>query len=358
MSDRQAVLEFISRKVFKLLVPVLVTLFFDSYAAHIVDHSTPPSRPVFEVVHVPLDDSSLEESIGVAIILIISILVCTAIIVMFYLFDCISLITLWLKIGFTTIVALNIYSLAESISRFSNIPIDHISLFFLVLNLIIVGLLAIFWRGPLIMTQSFLILTSIFTTLLFLDFADSTFWVLMILLILYDIAIVLTPHGLLRVLVERVQERGEAMPGMVYTTDPHSGENDSEEELLGDNGSDKDAEEDDDGDGLNLHEEIVLHEDHHINKERHDPGLMLGLGDFIFYGALVTRAGRSGWDAVMLCIFGIIFGLCVTLMCLLVKQKVLPALPFSLAFGGIFFLSSLFTFKEFIYVLKESLCVF
>jgi presenilin 1 len=270
--------------------------------------------------------------------------------VLLYFLRCLSLIVLWLKLGFTAIIVLSIYSRADSIARFLNLAIDHFSIFLLVLNLVVVGNLAIFWRSPLIITQSFLLLMSVFTTLLFLEFPDSTFWLLLILLIVYDIAVVLTPHGLIRVLVEKIQERGEAIPGLVYSTAPHGPEDYSEEQLF----------DDDDGSiqPQFIHDEVVLHEEPHVNARRHDPGLILGLGDFVFYGALVTRAARVGCESVSLCILGILFGLCVTLICLLVKQKVLPALPFSLSIGGIFFVASLFSFGEFVDILKESLCAF
>merc|ERR1712029_673840 len=52
-------------------------------------------------------------------------------------------------------------------------------------------------------------------------------------------------------------------------------------------------------------------------QEEEDRGIKLGLGDFIFYSILV--------------------GLCLTLMFLAICRRALPALPFSIAFGLVFF---------------------
>jgi hypothetical protein len=350
MSNGQAVLEYLSRKVLKLLIPVLVTLILDACATLLVDRDSDSDETVLRILRLPLDTTSFQESIGIAIALVISILFCTATMVVLYLLNCLSIILLWLKIGFTTITILSVYSRIGGVVRFFNAPIDHFSVLFLIVNLTVVGNLSVFWRGPLLVTQFFLILISIFTALLFLEFADSTFWTLMLLLIVYDMTVVLAPHGLLRVLVEKVQERGEVIPGLVYSTAPHTGDDDSEETLF-----------DDDDGSIHpqfIHEEVVLHEDPHANARRHDPGLVLGLGDFIFYGALVTRAARAGPETVILCIVGVLFGLCVTLVCLLVRERALPALPFSLSIGGLFFLAGISSFRRFSLILAGSLCVF
>ena len=76
-------------------------------------------------------------------------------------------------------------------------------------------------------------------------------------------------------------------------------------------------------------------------------GVRLGLGDFCFYGILVTRAARLGWDLVILCIFAVILGLGLTLLVLAFLQRPLPALPFSLILGVIFFMTGAMTFRPF-----------
>jgi presenilin 1 len=74
----------------------------------------------------------------------------------------------------------------------------------------------------------------------------------------------------------------------------------------------------------------------------------LGLGDFWFYGILMTRAARLGWDVVILCMFAIVLGLAVTLFVLHWSEKPLPALPISLLFGMFMFVFAILTFRPFL----------
>jgi len=66
-------------------------------------------------------------------------------------------------------------------------------------------------------------------------------------------------------------------------------------------------------------------------------GIKLGLGDFIFYSMLVGFAAKKEMMTVYSSFIGIIAGLGFTLLCLSLYKKALPALPFSIAIGVIFY---------------------
>lgn len=71
-----------------------------------------------------------------------------------------------------------------------------------------------------------------------------------------------------------------------------------------------------------------------------DNTIKLGLGDFIFYSVLVSKAALYGFTSFAVCMLVILAGLGVTLLLLSVYGKALPALPISIFFGVAFFFLS------------------
>jgi presenilin 1 len=65
--------------------------------------------------------------------------------------------------------------------------------------------------------------------------------------------------------------------------------------------------------------------------------IKLGLGDFVFYSVLVSRAALAGMTTFAACFVAIICGLAGTIALLAVIQRALPALPISIFFGVIIF---------------------
>ena len=71
----------------------------------------------------------------------------------------------------------------------------------------------------------------------------------------------------------------------------------------------------------------------------------LGLGDFIFYSVLVSRAAMYDVFAMLACYFAIIQGLIFTLLLLGLAQKALPALPISIALGVVTYVGTRYAFE-------------
>ncbi|GLC33672.1 hypothetical protein PLESTM_000098800 [Pleodorina starrii] len=76
--------------------------------------------------------------------------------------------------------------------------------------------------------------------------------------------------------------------------------------------------------------------------------IKLGLGDFIFYSMLVGRAAMYDYMTVFSSYLAIIAGLGLTLLCLAIYQKALPALPFSIALGVAFYFLTRLTLEPFL----------
>ena len=208
------------------------------------------------------------------------------------------------------------------------------------------------------------------------------------MLALYDLCAVLTPCGPLKMLVGLMQDREDSLPGLLYEaqlppTGPQQAGGQTEERIqipapttLGvglvgllslmtdsDNSnassrSDKDVENHSPVnsrsgslDGGSTHGLLndttetrapkapVMRRKKTSKKSSSEPSsIKLGLGDFVFYSVLVSRAAVHGFSTCIACGLVILGGLGITLVLLAVFQKALPALPVSIFLGVLFYL--------------------
>ena len=83
-------------------------------------------------------------------------------------------------------------------------------------------------------------------------------------------------------------------------------------------------------------------------EEEDDRTIKLGLGDFVFYSVLVSRAAEHGPVAQIVCGTVVLIGLSFTLVLLAVFRKALPALPISIGLGVFFYFSIHFLVEPFV----------
>ncbi|KAL8457593.1 hypothetical protein ACS0TY_035457 [Phlomoides rotata] len=299
------------------------------------------------------------------------------------------------------------------IKKFS-LPIDCITFAIGLFNFTVVGVLAVFTsKMAILVTQAYLVVIGMLVAYWFTLLPEWTTWVLLVAMSLYDLAAVLLPGGPLRLLVELAISRDEDIPALVYEARPiindsglgdgvvqrrvwregrgDLGENQSGNSntgpglvsnsnqgthLSGENQRNiVNAEE---GQVFRGESELAAPLIQHINirmiyQENTAPSenpvlegiglgssgaIKLGLGDFVFYSVLVGRAAMYDFMTVYACYLAVIAGLGLTLMLLAFYRKALPALPFSVMLGVLFYLLTRLLLEVFVVQCSMNLLMF
>ena len=209
----------------------------------------------------------------------------------------------------------------------------------------------------------------------------------------YDLCAVLTPCGPLKALVEMAQSRNDGIPGLLYEAQveevkeeedlPSSSLHESSTKISDSSSSDqvKNSSSSSSSSSSNNmdHSDEEKRVDERNNdrplprasspprrrqssedteEEEHvygwDNSVKLGLGDFIFYSLLVSKAALMGFLPFATCFLSIIEGLVLTMLLLAIVQAALPALPFSMLLGvACFFFSAYVLEPEYVYPLQS-----
>ncbi|RWS26015.1 hypothetical protein B4U80_04038 [Leptotrombidium deliense] len=279
------------------------------------------------------DGERILSAIGNAAILLAILVVATFVIILLYKCRCYIVIYIWLIFSSANILSFLTITYYNEIFREFNIVVDYVTIFFVTWNVSAVGMISIFWNAPLRLQQAYLIYVSVITALIFIKFLPPwTTWVVLGLLVIWDLVAVLCPFGPLRMLIETAKERNEPIfPALIYSSFVYmnvletqfKGKGKSEQQINA-----KDMQK----------QEIVKSLSKKSSDDGQAPGVKLGLGDFIFYSVLIGKVSKQGdWNTTLACYVAILMGLSLTLILLAIYKKALPALPISLTFGLIFY---------------------
>lgn len=322
--------------------------------------------------------------------------VLTFLVVVLYYYKCYKFLYGYLFLSSTLLLGFMGFVYIHKVVRDANGWVDVITVCVLIYNTSVVGLISIYWKGPLIAQQVALLFSCVMIASIFLENLPVwTAWVLLGGMALYDLAAVLCPYGPLNMLVNLAQNRdGNVFLALVYNSTESTimfsvtdGENATSVENSGVAGSgarrtlSEQTSAGTDSQARNtlsdrrnsaFSQNTQLTEDvssmstsrqqlHRISsaetREREESaeqgeeeGAKLGLGDFIFYSILVGRAtldSNGDWNIILGCVLSILIGLALTLLLLAVFKHALPALPISIALGLITYFSSLYAITPF-----------
>ncbi|KAJ3271770.1 hypothetical protein HDV01_006378 [Terramyces sp. JEL0728] len=363
-----------------------------------------PSTPYFATNEIPRQAASVGTSFGtsgnsssdnqqsliIAGIIMGQIVVATVVMACLFRYGQVKIIYGILGVLILMLLGLFGYQLALMLLTISNIPFDWISFVFCLWNFVAVGLASIFWKGPQLLQQGYLVLMSSMMAFSLSSLPALVTWILLGFLAVWDLIAVLCPYGPLRIMLESAQKNNTELPAaLIYSAmvwvgmasppsprhplstpaqispldlpealdvdeiiqeKPKVAVVDPSKELQNDipaSDLSKDNANDvtDNLETKRLTSEIEMTELNRdgqvVEQEEEDDeetGLKLGLGDFVFYSVLVGRASLYDWITTIISILAVLSGLVLTIFILVLKRKPLPALPISIFFGIIFFL--------------------
>ncbi|KAL4164794.1 hypothetical protein KRP22_003535 [Phytophthora ramorum] len=282
------------------------------------------------------------------------------------------------------------------------IPVDVFTMLFAMYNFSVVGVLSIFYQKgtPMWLTQAYLVATSVIMAWQLGQFPEWSTWALVIVLAFYDLCAVLTPCGPLKWLVNLVQQEGRPLPGLLYEAEIRRDHSSSAATPVHENvyyqceseiplrlGSPRDAPAaptsgtiesltprqaqlrirlidfyaKHNPSAISRVDKIIeryhgreaelwhdLYQKYITDEGEVDETIKLGLGDFVFYSVLVSRAAKYDFSAMIGCLVSVLMGLGGTLFLLGMYQKALPALPISILLAVLMYFWLRVVFVDFV----------
>ncbi|KAG0357019.1 Presenilin-1 [Podila minutissima] len=385
-AERIADMKFYMLQIYKIIKPVVVCIFLSILWVKVSmagsDYRpTQSTYTVYKETATSTVSQNIVGSLANAGIIIGQIVIVTIIIVVLFKRGHIKVLIGFFMVVVAMLLGFMGYILILNLIQVLRIPLDYITMSFALWNFAVAGLISVFWKGPMWLQQVYLTVMSSLMAFSLTGLAEWTTWMLLALLVIWDLIAVLCPFGPLKILVESSRNQNQEVPALLYTvnavwfmaappnaiTEREAIRNKVEpEDLSVDNPSfighsrttGRDGGTSVSSSSRNSGRDRELgHRDEENNNSNEDEddddggGLKLGLGDFVFYSVLVARAAMFDWVTTICCMVAVLTGMNATIFLLAIYQKALPALPISICFGMLFYFATRFALVPFLAVL-------
>ncbi|KAI9314966.1 Presenilin-domain-containing protein [Dichotomocladium elegans] len=232
--DSEGDLKFYMQQIYFVIKPVVACIILSIFWVKVAYDDTSdysPTRPGYIIISSSDDNmassdgnngnseshSGLVNSLANAFIIIGQIIVITVVIVFLFRKG-------WMRVlvGFFMMVVLLLlgfmtYLLLLNLIQVFAIPMDYITMVFALWNFTVVGLVSIFWKGPLWLQQAYLTVMSSLMAFSLTGLEEWTTWILLGLLAVWDLIAVLCPFGPLRLLIESSRKQQREVPALLYS---------------------------------------------------------------------------------------------------------------------------------------------
>jgi presenilin 1 len=166
--------------------------------------------------------STLAISLANALVMVSAICAMTFVVVILYRFKFMKCLIGYMVVTSGILLGILGGNLAQTAISIYNTPVDYLTFYFVMFNFAFVGVIAVFWGHgiPKVVTQGYLICTSVILAWHLSYFDDWTTWTLLFMLAIYDLCAVLTPCGPLKALVNLMsKDDAPDMPGLLFEAD-------------------------------------------------------------------------------------------------------------------------------------------
>ncbi|KAF9287008.1 Presenilin-1 [Mortierella alpina] len=221
-AERIADMKFYMLQIYKIIKPVVVCIVLSIVWVKISlggsDYRpTQSSYTVYKETPTSTVSQNILGSLANAGIIIGQIVIVTIIIVVLFKRGHIKILIGFFMVVVAMLLGFMGYILVLNLIQVMRIPLDYVTMVFALWNFSVVGLISVFWKGPMWLQQVYLTVMSSLMAFSLTGLAEWTTWMLLALLVVWDLIAVLCPFGPLKILVESSRNQNQEVPALLYT---------------------------------------------------------------------------------------------------------------------------------------------